>query len=56
MADDPEAEIQVTCTCGWQTRGRPDDAVAATQEHGRKLHNMEASRDQVMAMARPAED
>jgi hypothetical protein len=30
--------------------------VAATIDHGRRLHNMEASRDEVLAMAVPSVD
>jgi predicted small metal-binding protein len=43
--------MRVRCVCGWETAGDEDAVVAATQEHGRRLHNMEASREQVVAMA-----
>ncbi|MGH9277769.1 MAG: DUF1059 domain-containing protein [Acidimicrobiales bacterium] len=43
--------MRVRCVCGWETAGDEDTVVAATQEHGRRLHNMEASREQVVAMA-----
>jgi predicted small metal-binding protein len=43
--------MRVRCACGWETTGDEDAVVAATQEHGRRLHNMEASREQVVAMA-----
>jgi predicted small metal-binding protein len=43
--------MRVRCACGWETSGEEETVVAATQDHGRKLHNMEASRDQVVAMA-----
>ena len=43
--------MQVRCACGWETTGDEDAVVAATQEHGRRLHNMEATREQVVAMA-----
>ncbi|HEX9889840.1 MAG TPA: DUF1059 domain-containing protein [Nitriliruptorales bacterium] len=48
------SELIVTCACGWETSGTEDDVVAATQEHGRDLHNMEATREQVLSMSRPA--
>lgn len=38
-------------TCGWETTGDEDAVVAATQEHGRRLHTMEATRGRVVAMA-----
>lgn len=46
--------IRIRCACGWETAGPTDEAVGATQEHGRRLHNMEASREAVLAMAVPA--
>ena len=50
------AEIQVTCECGFVSRGGTDEVVAETQQHGRDVHNMDVSRDQVMAMSVPAGD
>lgn len=47
-----EAEvIRVRCACGWDTSGPEDEVVASVQEHGRRVHNMPATRDQVLAMA-----
>ena len=43
--------LTVRCACGWETTGSEADVVEATIEHGRRLHNMEATRDQVLAMA-----
>ena len=37
------------CTCGWEVSGSEDEVVAATIEHGRRIHNMEATRDDVLA-------
>ena len=48
MADET---ITVRCVCGWETTGPEDDVVAATVEHGRRLHNMTPTRDEVLAMA-----
>jgi predicted small metal-binding protein len=42
------------CTCGWIGRADSDDQlVALTQQHARQVHNMELTREQVLAMARP---
>lgn len=41
----------VRCACGWEVLGDEADVVKATQEHGRRVHNMEATREQVLAMA-----
>jgi predicted small metal-binding protein len=48
MADET---ITVRCACGWETTGPEDDVVAATVEHGRRMHNMTPTRDEVLAMA-----
>lgn len=45
--------LVVRCVCGWETTGAEDDVVEATIEHGRRLHNMETSREQVLALAVP---
>jgi predicted small metal-binding protein len=37
------------CACGWTIEGGLDEVVDATIEHGRRIHNMEATRDQVVA-------
>ena len=50
------AEIVVTCECGLEVRGAEDDVVAKVQQHGREAHNMEVTREQVLAMAKPADD
>lgn len=42
-----------TCQCGVVLRGETDDElVANAQGHAREVHNMEISREQVLAMAR----
>jgi len=47
--------VVVRCVCGWEARGTEDEVVPATQEHGRRVHNMEATRDEVLAMTVAAE-
>jgi hypothetical protein len=46
----------ITCACGWTVEGGEDDVVLAAQEHGRRLHNMDVTIDQAMAMASPSVD
>ncbi|MEX2394547.1 MAG: DUF1059 domain-containing protein [Actinomycetota bacterium] len=48
------AEIVVTCECGLEVRGSEDEVVEKVQEHGRTAHNMDVTREQVLAMAKPA--
>lgn len=45
----------IQCPCGYTLQGRSDDeVVAAAQEHARTVHEMALSREQALAMARPA--
>jgi len=43
------------CACGWEVIGTEDEVVAATQEHAEKVHNMKATREQVLAQMEPVE-
>lgn len=49
-------QLELTGPCGWETIGTEDEVVAATGEHGRSLHNMDATRDEILALAIPATD
>jgi hypothetical protein len=48
--------LTVRCVCGWEAVGPEEVLVAATQEHGRRVHNMEATREEVLAMVVPADE
>jgi predicted small metal-binding protein len=37
------------CACGWEVIGTEDEVVAATQEHAEQVHNMKATREDVLA-------
>ena len=42
------------CFCGHVVRGESDDElVANVQRHAREVHDMEVTREQVLAMAQP---
>jgi predicted small metal-binding protein len=43
--------ITIRCVCGWETTGTESDVVTATREHGRRVHNMTPTHDEVLAMA-----
>jgi len=43
-------EFTNRCACGWEVTGPEDVVVEATIDHGRRLHNMEATRDEVLAV------
>jgi predicted small metal-binding protein len=44
------------CECGWQVVGTEDEIVPAVIEHGLKLHNMQATREDVLARLEPADE
>jgi predicted small metal-binding protein len=44
-----EPEYTNRCACGWEVTGAEDVVVDATIDHGRRMHNMEATRDEVLA-------
>jgi len=46
-----EPSITVRCVCGWETSGPEEDVVAITIDHGLRVHNMAATREEVLAMA-----
>ena len=44
------SEYTNRCVCGWEVTGPLDEVVDATIDHGRRIHNMEATREQVIAV------
>ncbi len=44
-----EMEYTNRCACGWEVTGPLEAVVDATIDHGQRIHNMEATRDQVVA-------
>lgn len=50
-----ERQLVVRCQCGWETTGSEEEVVETTQAHGEAVHNMKATRSEVLAMSRPAE-
>jgi len=46
------AEVELVtnrCACGWEVTGTEEEVVAATIDHGRRIHNMVATPEQVIA-------
>lgn len=44
----------INCPCGFIVRAESDDQlVAKAQEHAKQVHQMDLSREQALAMARP---
>lgn len=55
-ATEPPSPAYLRCACGWETVGSVDDVVAATDEHGRRVHNMAATRDEILALVEAIAD
>ena len=51
-----ESRLRSRCECGWEFTGSPDEVVAATIDHGSRVHNMDATPDQVLARAEIVDD
>ena len=48
-------EKVINCPCGYVVKGDTDDElVVRAQQHAKDVHQMELSREQALAMARPA--
>jgi predicted small metal-binding protein len=50
----PGIELVVRCDCGFEARGTETTIIPIVQKHGREAHRMEVTREQVLAMAKPA--
>jgi predicted small metal-binding protein len=42
--------LLLRCACGWETVGSEEELIRATEEHGRRVHNMLPTRDEILAM------
>ena len=48
--------LRTSCVCGWETVGTEDEVVAATLDHGLRVHNMAGTREEVLQRAERIED
>jgi predicted small metal-binding protein len=44
--------LVVRCDCGFEVRGTADEVVGAMQDHAKNVHNMNATREQVLERAK----
>ena len=54
---DPAAGVETIstiCACGWTTTGDVDSVVEATADHAFRIHNMPATREQILERANRA--
>ena len=48
-------EKVINCPCGFVVKGNSDEElVTRAQEHAKQVHQMELTREQALAMAKPA--
>jgi predicted small metal-binding protein len=40
---------RLRCECGWEVTGTAEEVVPQVIEHGERLHNMRATREQVLS-------
>jgi predicted small metal-binding protein len=45
-----DGALLLRCACGWEANGTEDEVVVAATEHGRRVHNMLPTRDEVLGM------
>jgi predicted small metal-binding protein len=48
--------MEVTCRCGWTTRGTEDEVITTLQHHARTEHDRELSPGEIRAIWRVVED
>jgi predicted small metal-binding protein len=48
--------MEVTCRCGWTTRGSKSEVIASIQAHGRAEHQQEITPAEVRAIWRTVEN
>jgi predicted small metal-binding protein len=53
---DPVRQFTNRCACGWEFRGSLDPVVDATIDHGKRIHNMDATREEVVAALGAADE
>jgi hypothetical protein len=42
--------MRLRCACGWEMSGVEAKIIAAAEEHGRRVHNMQPTREEILAM------
>jgi Protein of unknown function (DUF1059) len=48
--------MEVTCRCGWTTRGSKSEVIASIQAHGKAEHGLDVTPDEVRAVWRVLKD
>lgn len=48
--------MEVTCRCGWITRGTKSEVIANIQAHGKSEHQLDVTPEEVRAVWRVVDD
>ena len=46
----PSEPLRLRCACGWEIAGSEEELIRATEEHGRRVHNMVPTRAEILGM------
>jgi predicted small metal-binding protein len=46
---------QATCECGWTATGTEEELIPLVQQHGREVHGLDVTPEQVVALLKPVE-
>ena len=46
---------QATCDCGWSAIGTEDELIPIVQQHGKEVHGLDVTREQVLAVLKPVD-
>jgi predicted small metal-binding protein len=49
---DGDETLVVRCDCGFEARGSADEVVAGMRDHAKNVHNMSATREQILERAK----
>ncbi|HEX9123984.1 MAG TPA: DUF1059 domain-containing protein [Actinomycetota bacterium] len=44
---------EVTCECGFTAKGTREELIPVVQQHGKEVHGMDVTPDQVVAQLKP---
>jgi predicted small metal-binding protein len=48
--------MEVTCRCGWTTRGSKSEVIASIQAHGKAEHGLDVTPEEIRAVWRVVRD
>ncbi len=46
-------QYQVICECGFTARGTEEELIPVVQRHGKEVHGMDVTLEQVLAQLKP---